>query len=485
MNLTVLHVCTEVYPLLKTGGLADVTGALPGAQHGLCDARLLVPGLPALLDGVMQKEVVAVLPARFGAAGARLLRGLMPDGRTVAYVVDCPSLYARPGNPYADASGIPYPDNYLRFALLGWVAARMAQGLDPGWQPCVLHCHDWHAGLAPAYIAAARRATGRALAGTMFTIHNLAYQGSFAAQVFAELGLPGDFYGVEGLEFYGQVSFIKAGLHCADCITTVSPSYAREITTPEQGCGLDGLLRHRARDLHGILNGIDLTVWDPATDRAIAANYSAGDAGGKAACKSALQAELRLRLQDDALLFGIVSRLTDQKGLGLLLSVLPEVLADGAQLVMLGSGESRIEHALQEAAARYPGQLAVQVGFDEAMAHRIMAGSDVVLVPSRFEPCGLTQLYALRYGSLPLVRRVGGLADTVVDTTLEDLDTAATGFVFDGFDAPSLSRALRRANTLWRRPADWARVRERAMRQQFGWDEPARQYAALYKKITP
>jgi starch synthase len=485
MTPTVLHVCTEVYPLLKTGGLADVTGALPGAQRGLCDPRLLLPGLPALKAGIDGLEAVATLPARFGAADARLLRGTMPDGATIAYVVDCPSLYGRPGNPYADASGIPYPDNYLRFALLGWVAARMAQGLDPAWLPKVLHCHDWHAGLAPAYVAAARRATGRALAGTVFTVHNLAYQGSFAAGVFGELGLPGDFFGIEGAEFYGQVSFLKAGLYYADCITTVSPSYAREITTPEQGCGLDGLLRLRARDLHGILNGIDGTVWDPMHDAAIAQAYGPDDRSGKAACKRALQAGMGLAQQSAAPLFGIVSRLTDQKGLSLVLELLPELLANGSQLAVLGSGEGRIEASLQDAAARHPGQVAVMIGYDEQMAHRVIAGSDVVLVPSRFEPCGLTQMYGLKYGSLPLVRRVGGLADTVVDTTLEDLDDAATGFVFDNFDKNSMARALRRVDASWRRPADWQRVQERAMRQHFGWEQPARQYVELYKRVTP
>ncbi|MCG2583742.1 glycogen synthase GlgA [Massilia sp. TS11] len=482
--MPVLHVCTEVYPLLKTGGLADVTGALPRAQLGQCDARLLLPGLPAILAGVHALMPVAVLPPRFGVRDARLLRGQLADGLT-AYVIAAPALYERPGNPYADANGLPYADNALRFALLGWVAARLCQGLDPHWQPCVLHCHDWHAGLAPAYVAAARRATGRALAGTVFTVHNLAYQGSFAEEVFGQLGLPGDFYGIEGLEFYGQVSFLKAGLYYADKLTTVSPSYGREIATPEQGCGLDGLLRARARDLHGILNGIDGVVWDPASDARIAANYNPLDRRGKGACKRALQQECGLQVRDGAPLFVMVSRLTEQKGVQLLLGALPEIVASGSQLLVLGSGEARYEHALRAAANTHAGQVAVRIGYDEDLAHRMFAGGDVCLVPSRYEPCGLTQLYGLRYGALPLVRRVGGLADTVVDATLEDLDTRSTGFCFDAFTQAALGAALRRVQALWRRSADWAHVQERAMRQPVGWDDAAAHYLRLYQDITP
>ncbi|MGZ3183293.1 MAG: glycogen synthase GlgA [Telluria sp.] len=485
MPLRVLHVCSEVFPLLKTGGLADVTGALPQAQRGPCDPRLLLPGLPALMEGVTGIETVCPLPPRFGVSSARLLRGLMPDGVTVAYLVDAPVLYNRPGNPYAQDNGMPYADNHLRFALLGWTAARLAQGLDPSWQPCVLHCHDWHAGLAPAYVAAARRATGRALAGTVFTVHNLAYQGNFPADVFPQLNLPGDFYGIAGVEFYGQVSFMKAGLQFADRVTTVSPTYAREITTPEQGCGLDGLLRARQADLFGILNGIDESVWNPETDAQLPFRYGAADLDGKAQCRRAFQRDAGLAVQDERPLFGMVSRLTDQKGVSLLLAALPALTASGAQLAVLGSGDARYESALRDAAARNGASVAVRIGYDEAHAHRLIAAADVVLVPSRFEPCGLTQMYGLRYGSLPLVRRVGGLADTVVDAALENLDDTATGFTFDAFTPAAFEAAVRRVDALWRRPADWRNVRARAMAQHFGWEDPAAQYTQLYRSIMP
>jgi len=485
LPMQVLHVCSEVFPLLKTGGLADVTGALPQAMRGPCDARLLLPGLPAYMQGLRGLEAVCPLPPRFGVANARLLKGTMPGSGLTAYVIEAPALYDRPGNPYAQDNGMPYPDNHLRFALLGWVAARIAQGLDPDWQPCVLHCHDWHAGLAPAYVAAARRATGRALAGTVFTVHNLAYQGNFPADVFAQLNLPGDFYGIAGVEFYGQVSFMKAGLYYADKVTTVSPTYAREIGTPEQGCGLDGLLRARAADLSGILNGIDETVWNPAADPLLPAPFSAADRSGKAACRLAFQREAVLAEQDARPLYGMVSRLTDQKGVSLLLAALPALAASGAQLALLGSGDARYENALRDAAGKWGGQIAVRIGYDEAYAHRLIAAADVVLVPSRFEPCGLTQMYGLRYGSLPLVRRVGGLADTVVDASLENIDDRATGFCFDDFTPAAFETALRRVDALWRRPDDWQHVQERAMRQHFGWEGPAAQYVALYRTITP
>jgi starch synthase len=355
--------------------------------------------------------------------------------------------------------------------------------VDASWQPDIVHAHDWHAGLACAHIAASR-SRRRTEARTVFTVHNLAYQGLFPADHFADLGLPTQHYAMEGLEFYGQVSFMKAGLHFADAITTVSPTYAREIQTPEQGCGLDGLLRRRAGELHGILNGVDYAVWSPARDDAIAARYSASGASGKSACKAALQRECGLTVTPEAPLFGIVSRLTEQKGLPLVLEALPDLLAAGGQLVLLGSGDARLEAAFAEAAVRHPRQVARRIGMDEALAHRIYAGSDVMLVPSRFEPCGLTQLYALSYGALPLVHRVGGLADTVVDCTLEDLAAGtATGFVFNGFSADAYRRALRRAFALWSRPADWAGVRTTALSQRFGWDAAACTYVGIYAAL--
>jgi starch synthase len=488
--MRVLHVCSEIYPLLKTGGLADVAGALPVAQaKSGCDARVLVPGFPALRAGILDQQLVAeIAPAAFGAsAGAiRLFLGTLPGSSLAVYVIDAPDLYDRPGNPYADANNQAYPDNYRRFALLGWIAARMADGLDASWQPQVVHAHDWHAGLAPAYLKAAEQATGRRLAGSVQTIHNLAYQGNFPGHVFGELGLPAHFYSVDGLEFHGNCSFLKAGLFYADKLTTVSPTYAREIQGSEQGCGFDGLLRNRAGDLAGILNGVDDAVWNPATDRLIPRPYDTRSIAGKLKGKTALQQEAGLAVQNDAPLFCVVSRLTDQKGLHLVLDALPRILERGGQIMLLGSGDAELEAGFLAAAAEHPQSVAVKIGYDEQLSHRLIAGSDVILVPSRFEPCGLTQLYGLKYGTLPLVRRVGGLADTVVDCSLENLDEAlATGFVFDSFDATGIDAAIRRAFALYRRKSDWKQVQKRAMLQQFGWETAAAQYLALYRQISP
>ena len=480
----VLQVSAELFPLLKTGGLADVAGALPAALAAAgAEPRLLVPGFPTVRDALTQECAVAPVALPWSEGRAALLRGRLPGFDMPVYVLDAPGLFDRPGNPYADEAGVAYADNHRRFALLGLAAARLAEGVDPSWRPEIVHAHDWHAGLACAHIAASR-SRRRTDARTVFTVHNLAYQGLFPADRFSELGLPPSHYAVEGLEFYGQVSFMKAGLYFADAVTTVSPSYAREIQTPEQGCGLDGLLRHRSGVLQGILNGVDYDVWSPAADDAIAARYDADDASGKAMCKASLQRECGLAVAPDAPLFGIVSRLTEQKGLPLVLEALSDLIDAGGQLVILGAGDVRLEAAIADAAAKRPTQIARRTGMDEGLAHRIYAGSDVVLVPSRFEPCGLTQLYGLSYGALPLVHRVGGLGDTVVDTTLEDLAAGtATGFVFDAFTADAYRRALRRAFALWSRQDYWARVRVTAMRQRFGWDNAAGRYVDIYRQL--
>ncbi len=473
--MRILHVCSELYPLLKTGGLADVAGALPFAlnQQG-ADTRVLLPGFPAILAGFRSAGEVAQLQTFAGPA--QLLFG-HTEGGVALYVIDAPQLYERLGNPYHDAHQAAYADNYLRFALLSWVAAQLAGGLDGWWRPEVVHGHDWHAGLMPAYLAAQGRP-----AKSVFTIHNLAYQGVFPAECFAELDLPEHFFSLHGLEYHGQLSFMKAGIFYADKITTVSPSYAREITTPEQGCGLDGLLRDRSSSLSGILNGVDEAVWNPASDSLIAAHYSAAKPAGKALCKAELQALTGLDVTEEKPLFAVVSRLTEQKGLHLVLAVLGEVVARGGQIVVLGSGDAWMENAFRAAAGADPANIAVKIGYDESFAHQVMAGSDVILVPSRYEPCGLTQLYGLKYGALPLVRRVGGLADTVVDCSLENLaDGIATGMVFDEFSENGLTQAIRRTFALWARAKDWKTVRRTGMEQDFGWHAAAEQYLALYR----
>lgn len=484
--MKVLQVSAEIFPLLKTGGLADIAGALPTALKGVgCDVRVLLPGFPAIREALQDGVVVANLSAPWQEP-VRLMTGTLPAvGKGLrAYVIDAPALYDRPGNPYEDARRQAYADNHRRFALLGWMASQLALGADPKWRPQVLHSHDWHAALAPAYLHFAR-ARLPAPVGSVFTVHNLAYQGVFPADHFADLGLPPVANGIDGMEFYGQISFMKAGLFYADHITTVSPTYAREIQTPEQGCGLDGLLRARSDVLSGILNAVDEAVWDPSGDVLIPATYDAARRTGKAKSKIALQAEMGLAVSKNSLLFGVVSRLTEQKGLNLVVSAIDEIIAQGGQLVVLGSGDARLETALREAAAKHPQSIAVKLGYDEALAHRIFAGSDVTLVPSRFEPCGLTQMYGLKYGSLPLVRRVGGLADTVVDSTLEDLaEERANGFVFDAFTVEAYTRALRRAFILHARPRDWNALVVRAMQQSFGWKESAKKYLALYRQVA-
>lgn len=484
--MRVLHVCSELFPLLKTGGLADVSGALPVAlsEFGV-DSRVLVPGFPAFMDGIVNKELLLELPPKFGATSVNIYTGNVKDTDVFLYVIDAPGLFDRPGNPYVDINQHSYPDNYRRFAILGYIAMQLASGLDASWKPQVVHGHDWHAGLAPAYLKAAEIAMGLPLAGTVFTVHNLAYQGLFPAHIFHELGLPNQFYEMNGLEFHGKVSFLKSGLFFSDKLTTVSPTYANEIQGDEQGCGLNGLIGSRKYDLRGILNGVDPNVWSPAKDQLIPANYSVKSMTGKLKCKTALQEHYGLKIQNDAPLFVVVSRLTEQKGLNLVLEGLEQIISLGGQLAILGSGDRNIEEAFQAAAKNNPENISVQLGYDESQAHRIIAGGDVILVPSRFEPCGLTQLYGLNYGTLPLVRSVGGLADTVTDCTLENIaDETATGFVFGAFNVTEYNRAVRRAFALYKRKTDWKQIQKRGMQQHFGWENAAKQYLTLYQQVA-
>ncbi len=474
--MRVLQVASEIFPLVKTGGLADVMGALPQAlQAAGADVRLLLPGLPAILDAAQDLQPICTMGPLFGAGRVTLLRARLPGNPVPAYLIEAPYLYRRPGGPYQSADGAAWSDNLQRFALLGWMAGQMAGGaIDPEWEPEIVHSHDWHAGLACAYMAAHPATTAK----SVFTIHNLAFQGLFPGADFAHLGLPPRYMRPQGLEFYEQLSFLKAGLMYADRITTVSPTYAQEIATAEFGSGLDGVIRQRADVVSGILNGVDPEVWSPATDPLLAARYGAEDLAGKARCKAALQAEFSLEPRADAPLFCIVSRLTSQKGLDLLLAALPAALQAGAQLVVQGTGDAALEAAFGAAAQAHPGRVAVYLGYDEDRAHRLIGGADVIMVPSRFEPCGLTQLYGLRYGTLPLVRRVGGLADTVVDA---EAGVHGTGFTFGEATVPALEATLRRAIDTFHQPARWAALMQQAMAQDFSWREAAQQYLALYR----
>lgn len=480
-----LFVTPECYPLVKTGGLADVCGALPGALAGLgVDVRVLLPGYPAVLDGLQGKRTLRSLPGWLpGGGDAWLVAGRMPQGVT-AYALEMPDRFDRPGNPYAGPDGRDWPDNYLRFAAFGRAAAWLAQGGDGlDWRPDILHGHDWQAGLAPAYLAFSG---GEHRPGTVMTIHNIAYQGQFPSHLFGGLGLPPEAFGVQGVEYYGDIGYLKAGLYYADRLTTVSPTYAGEIQTPEGGLGLHGLLASRAHDLVGILNGVDYSVWNPATDPHLAAPYDADGLDTKPVNKGALQAHYGLEHRPEAPVFAVVSRLVAQKGIDLVVEAAPALLSRGAQLVILGNGDGWLEDACRQLAATHPGSVGIHLGYDEALSHRIQGGADVILVPSRFEPCGLTQLYGLRYGTLPLVRRIGGLNDTVVDATPEAIDQGrATGFVFDSASADALADTFHRAIDLYWDRARWRQVQRTAMAQDFGWTAAARAYRDLYRAIRP
>lgn len=473
--LKVLHVAAEVFPLVKTGGLADVVAALPPAlaERG-ADVRLLLPGLPPVLEAVQGARTVLDIGNAFGALRVRLLLARMPGTRLPVYVVDAPYLYRRGGSPYQDAQGEEWPDNLQRFALLGWIAAHLAaDDADPAWVPDVVHAHDWHAALACVYMAEHAPTP----AASVYTVHNLAFQGLFPMHDWSHLGLASRLMSPAGLEFHGQLSFMKAGLMFADRVTTVSPTYAREIATHEFGCGLDGVIRGRGAQVAGILNGIDDAVWNPATDPSIAERYDADRLAGKQRCRRALQAELKLDADDGALLLAVVSRLTAQKGLDLVLAALPALVTRGVQLVVQGTGEPALEAAFRMAQQAHPGRVHVHVGYDEARAHRLVAGADAIAVPSRFEPCGLTQMYGLRYGTLPLVRRVGGLADTVTDA---DDPAGGTGFVFDAATPAVFERCALRAADAKRQPAMWQAMQARAMARQLSWALPAEAYLKLY-----
>lgn len=476
--MQVLHVCSELFPLLKTGGLADVAGALPAAQIAEgADVRVLIPAFPDVKKGIGDTQLIGSLDTFAGHVD--LLYGVFQG--VGIYLIDTPGLYDRPGSPYHDQSSHAYPDNHLRFALLSWMGCEMACGFDPAWKPDVVHSHDWHAGLTSAYIVARGRP-----AQTVFTVHNLAFQGLFFAHHLEQLQLPPAFFQMHGLEFFGQISFLKAGLFYSDHITTVSPTYAKEITQPAFGYGMESLLLERQKEgrLTGILNGVDDAIWEPKNDSLLSARYSADDLRAKTINKAYLQRAMGLDVDDSRLVFAVVSRLTSQKGLDLVLEALPELLEQGGQLALLGAGDAVLQQAFLAAAADHPGQVGVQLGYHEAFSHRIIGGADVIMVPSRFEPCGLTQLYGLKYGTLPLVRRTGGLADTVVDCALENLaDGTASGFVFEESTGKSLSNAIRRAFVLWSRPKHWRHVQHHAMEIDFGWKVAAQAYLDLYQRL--
>ena len=476
--IEVLSVASEVYPLIKTGGLADVAGALPGALGGRgVTMRTLVPGYPAVMSKLGGGRVVREIDDLFGVK-AKLIAARV-EGLDVI-VIDAPVLYDRPGNPYVSPDGWDWPDNWKRFAALGWVAAELAQGLVEGYHPQLLHCHDWQAGLAPAYIKFGPTSHIK----TVMTIHNIAFKGFFGADIFGQLRLPPHAFGVGGVEFYGGISYLKSGMECADYVTTVSPNYADEIRTPEFGMGLEGLLNGRAETVVGILNGIDVEAWNPATDQALAQTYAANTIQARQANKLAVAEKFGLDGAEGPL-FCVISRLTDQKGMDLLLQTVDGLVDLGARLAVLGSGEAALEDGFRAAWARHPGKVSIITGYNEQLSHLMQGGCDAILIPSRFEPCGLTQLYGLRYGCVPVVSRIGGLADTVIDANPAALAAeVATGVVFDAGSAHALYEAIRRTVRLYHDDKAWKKMQRRGMKSDVSWDTSAARYAELYANIT-
>lgn len=480
-GLRVLIASSEAHPLVKTGGLADVSASLPAALRELGqDVRLIIPAYPRAVKQLAAARPLEELELPGHHTKVRLLSGQHPDHDLPVYLVDAPEYFGREGNPYVDVSGRDWGDNAERFQLFCQVIAQIGLGVRTlGWQPEVVHCNDWQTGLAPAlsYDQPNRPAL-------VFTIHNLAYQGLFGRATFERLRLPAKLWSLAGLEFHQRMSFIKGGIVFADRVNTVSPTYAEEVKTPRFGCGLDGLLRQLGGRFQGILNGIDYRVWNPMTDPMIAQRYGPESLDRKVVNKRALQQELGLPVNDRAFLFGYIGRLVEQKGVDLILAVLPRMLAHpDVQLVMQGSGDPQIEQAMVETARAHPGQIGVHIGYDEDRAHRIEAGCDAFLMPSRFEPCGLNQLYSLRYGTVPIVHRTGGLADTVVNATPERLaEGRATGFLFDHSNPDSLWHAARYALRLYRdQPEHWRSLVLAGMREDSSWERSAGRYIELYR----
>lgn len=481
-KLSVLFATSEIYPLVKTGGLADVSAALPAAlRHQGVDARILVPGYPQILMALKTKWVAATGVFEFGEA--RLLSARLPASDVPLYIIDCPALYQREGGPYQDKYGNDWIDNAPRFALLSHFAALLGSDETPlTWRPDVVHCNDWQTGLAPAYLHYLR---GKK-AATVMTIHNLAYQGVFPSSLVSQLGLPMESYSMHGVEFFGHLSFLKAGLHYADRITTVSPTYAEEIQDETLGFGMQGLLAQRRENLSGILNGIDEEHWNPANDRYLGAHFDAGHLDGKAECKRALQHRLGLETNGKLPILAVISRLTHQKGLDLVLEAATDLIRLPAQLAILGSGDSALELAFRLLAQDHPGKVSVTIGYDENLAHQIEAGADIFLMPSRFEPCGLNQMYSMRYGTPPVVFATGGLADTVVNLTDQTVaDSSATGFVFTKIETSSLTESVKRAVAAYGNKKTWRLLQQNGMSRDFGWDHSAKEYITLYRQLVP
>ncbi|MES0209401.1 glycogen synthase GlgA [Mesorhizobium sp. M0028] len=475
--MQVLSVAPEIFPLVKTGGLADVTGALPVALAGNgVNMRTLVPGYPQVMGAFRKKKAVQQYPLLQG--GKASVHAVQIAGLDL-FVLDAPHLFDRPGGPYGNATGADWPDNWRRFAALSQVGGDIAAGAISGYLPDIVHAHDWQSAMTLAYMR-----YGKAV-GTpsMITVHNLAFQGQFGAGIFGELGLPAAAMALDGVEYYGGVGFLKAGLQAAWAITTVSPTYAQEIRLPEFGMGLDGLINMRSVDLHGIVNGIDTEIWNPETDTHLVSNYTAKTLKARMPNKAAVEDRFSLD-RDDSPIVCVVSRLTWQKGMDILAAAVDGIVAAGARLAILGSGDAGLEGALLAAAARHRGRIGVVVGYDEGLSHTMQGGCDAIIIPSRFEPCGLTQLYGLRYGCVPVVARTGGLADTVIDANEAAISAGvATGFQFAPPIAGALLHAIRRLVEAHANPAVWASMQRQGMKADVSWDKSAEKYVQLYRLL--
>ncbi len=479
--MKVLFATSEVHPLIKTGGLADVSAGLPRALKNLRnDVRIILPAYREVLQKVEKKKTVATISVAGARDPVQILETRLPATTVKLYLVHAPWCFDRTGGPYVDSKGLDWPDNAQRFTLFARVAAILALnqvGLD--WQPDVVHCNDWQTGLIPALLSQSSKRPA-----TVFTIHNLAYHGLTDWQTFQQLELPAEWWSLHALEFHGDMSFIKGGLVFSDWITTVSPTYAKEIRTKQFGCGLERLLEHRKHRLTGILNGVDYKTWSPGKDPLIPQPYTARNMQLKTQNKHALQEHFGLTVDTQIPVFAHVGRLEEQKGIDFLLAALPKLQQRNIQIVIVGTGQPRLEEELSHAAARHPEKLGIHIGYDENLAHLLEAGADTFLMPSRFEPCGLNQMYSLRYGTLPIVRRTGGLADTVVDTTDTTLaDGTATGFVFRDARSQALLLAIERALALYKQPNLWHKVMRVAMKQDFSWGRSAQRYLELYQGV--
>jgi len=473
----VLYISSEAFPLIKTGGLGDVAGSLPAALLKKSqDVRLLLPAYPEVLGKIKNRKVCAT--SFYYNQPVDIIESRLPGTKVTTWLVDCPSLFNRPGGPYTDIHGHGWSDNALRFAVFCHVAVDIALNqLKLNWHPDIVHCNDWQTALVPALLSLKKKRPA-----TIFTIHNLAYQGQFDYQTFEDLHLPKELWHMNGLEFHGQFSFIKGGLAYADKITTVSNTYAKEICLAEFGYGLDGLLRHRKKDLSGILNGIDDKHWNPGTDQHLAEKYNRQSLNKKSDNKTALQKQLNLPVDKNIPMIGMISRLVEQKGLDIILQSLPELISEKLQLVILGTGELHYEMQLSEFAQSHANKVAVTIGYNEALAHKIEAACDLYLMPSTFEPCGLNQLYSLRYGSLPVVNAVGGLADTVININQQNIENkSANGFVLEQYSSKALIKSIKQALTLYQDKNTWKQLQLNAMSCDHSWSISAQHYVDLYE----